>query len=402
MTTAPPTDTPTAVSADGGAFVRATGRGRSLAGWVFIVVAVLGAALLAIQVAANPPSLRAGLDPESAGPAGARALAELVRQQGIEVEVVRDRTAAAAALDDDSLLVLTDPYPLSDEAALDLVDAADATVLLSSSARMLRLLDLGDTAVGGGDLVGPACPAAEFARVGEIAPDRVFEPAAGVTGCFGDAEGAAVLVDEDAGERRILVEGARLFGNERLAENGNAALGLALLGQRPHVVWYVPSFADSDLTADDAAPTLGELTPDWVTPVILLLIVATIVAGIWRGRRFGPLVAETLPVTVRASETMQGRARLTARAADAPHAAAEIRTGAIVRLSKRLAIPAAAGTDAVADAAADRIRASRDSVRALLAGPLPATDPELVAYARRLAELETAVDDVVRTERSTP
>ncbi len=35
-----------------------------------------------------------------------------------------------------------------------------------------------------------------------------------------------------------------------------------------------------------------------------------IAAAFWRGRRFGPLVVENLPVTVRASETMLGRARL--------------------------------------------------------------------------------------------
>jgi hypothetical protein len=128
------------------------------------------------------------------------------------------------------------------------------------------------------------------------------------------------LIDERDGKFLALVEGASLFTNEYLAQRGNAALGLALLGQTDHVVWYVPSLSDSDLEWDPAS-SLGNLTPDWVTPAILLLLIAGIAAGIWRGRRFGPLVAETLPVTVRASETMHGRAHLTARSGDAEHTA---------------------------------------------------------------------------------
>ncbi|MFP3821739.1 hypothetical protein SB658_23880, partial [Bacillus sp. SIMBA_008] len=91
------------------------------------------------------------------------------------------------------------------------------------------------------------------------------------------------------------------------------------------------SFGDTDIEGQ-SPDTLGSLTPPWVTPVILLLLAAGVAAAIWRGQRFGPLVAETLPVTVRASETMHGRARLTAKAGDAPHAGQALRDGAQRRL----------------------------------------------------------------------
>nr|WP_281370342.1 DUF4350 domain-containing protein [Microbacterium pseudoresistens] len=371
-------------------------------GWILLAVVVLAVAVVSLSFATTAPARASGFDPESAGFSGTRALAEIVRDAGVEVVVVRNRAAAVQHLDDRSTLVLADPYPLSDEAALELVGSAERTVLLTASSRMLRLLDLGENASGTSDPVGPSCDEAGFARVGTIVPDRMFRAADDVTTCFGDGDAAAVLVADREGSRVTLVDGSRLLTNEHLAEHGNAALGMALLGQSERVVWYVPSFSDSDISDADAEATLGELTPGWVSPVIVLLLLTAVVAGIWRGRRFGPLVAETLPVTVRASETMQGRARLTARGGDARHAAAELRTGTLARLAARLSMPESAGVAAIADATADRIRTSRDSVRAVLEAPLPTSDAELVADARRLAALETAVDDIARTERSTP
>src|SRR5690606_17162852 len=148
--------------------------------------------------------------------------------------------------------------------------------------------------------------------------------------------------------------------------------------------------------------TLATLTPEWVTPAILLLLLAGIVAGISPGQRFGPLVAEALPVTVRASETMHGRARLTAKAGDSAHAAAALREGTQRRLAARLGLTARSTAVEVADAASDRLRIPRGSLHELLAGALPATDSELVDLARRLAELETAVSTAVHVERNTP
>jgi hypothetical protein len=147
---------------------------------------------------------------------------------------------------------------------------------------------------------------------------------------------------------------------------------------------------------------LGSLTPEWVTPAILLLLTAGIAAAVWRGQRFGPLVAETLPVTVRASETMHGRARLTAKAADAAHAGAALREGAQRRLARRLGLAAHAGADEVADAASDRLRIPRGTLQALLTGPLPVDDAALVALARQLDELETAVDADLRDGKAAP
>ncbi len=371
---------------------------RSLGGWGVVVALVLVGVFVAFQVAARAPGSRGALDPEGAGDSGAMALAEILRDQGVDVAVLRSRDQARAAIDEDTTLVMAHPYTLTDEGLEDLIEPAERVVFLSTGTHLLNVLEIGGNAAGSSAPVSADCSLPEFAEVGTIRPDRLFAPAPGVEGCFGSDDAAAVLVDEDDGVRRTVVEGDRLFSNAYLAENGNAALGLALLGQTGKVVWYVPSYGDSDIEGE-MPDTLGSLTPGWVTPAILLLMLAGVTAAFWRGRRFGPLVAETLPVTVRASETMHGRARLTAKAADAGHAAVALRDGSRRRLARRLGLAITAGVDEVADAASDRLRIPRGSLQSLLGGPTPRDDAGLVELARRLGELETAVDDSTRAMR---
>ncbi|WP_309128049.1 DUF4350 domain-containing protein [Microbacterium sp.] len=406
VTTAPPptgaggpSPEPTAEST---AAPRPRGRRGRILGWLLVVVLLLGIAVLSMRFVATAPSLSGPLNPESPSPGGARALAELVRQQGVEVQITRSRADAAASVDGRTTLVLTDPYTLTDDAAVDLLDSAERVVLLTSSSRMLRLLDLGADAPLSAGALDADCTVAEFARTGSIEPERLFDAAPGVEACFRDGSGAAALLRfTDAGRSVSLVEGSRLFSNKDLAQDGNAALGLALLAQTDRVVWYVPSFEDSDITGEQSE-TLGTLTPDWLTPAIVLLLLAGIAAVCWRARRFGPLVAESLPVTVRASETMHGRAHLTAKAGDSAHAAVAIREGTTLRLSRRLGLSPRASAHEVADSAADRLRVPRGSLHELLAGPSPASDRDLIDLARKLAELETAVDNAFHTERNLP
>jgi len=376
-------------------------RGRTVAGWSIVVALVLLVSFAALRVAATGPAAQGALDPEGAGEGGTLALAEILREQGVDVSVYRSRAEARAAIDQDATLVMTNPYTLTDEALETLMEPAERVVFLSAGTHLLNTLKIGENATGALSEVTPGCDLPEFAEVGSIRADRLFSPADGVQACFRNDEGAAVLVDARSRPRQAVVEGTRLFDNEGLAEDGNAALALALLAQTDRVVWYVPNFADSDIEGE-TVDTLGSLTPPWVTPAILLLIAAGIAAAIWRGQRFGPLVAETLPVTVRASETMHGRARLTAKAADAQHAGEALRDGARRRLARRLGLAVHAGADDVADAAADRLRVPRGTLQEQLSGPLPHDDAALIELARRLEALEDAVDDSIRSAKDTP
>lgn len=399
---APATVTPAAPPSAGDA--ARPGRRRRLGAWLAIALAlfVVGGVGAAIS-GANQWAERESLDPASAGPAGTRALAEILRDHGVDVVVARDREAAADALSHGpATLVLPDTPALSDEGVTALTSRAADVVLLEPRTRTLDLLLPGSAPAGVAPTgaVAAGCDLPEAERSGPIEPRGLYAPGAGVTGCYPVDGGHGLIVGPNGdGDGRIAALDARaLFTNEHLASNGNAALAVNLAGRHPLVVWYVPGPGDTDLA--DADPSLGELTPPWVSPVIVLLLVAGVAAAIWRGRRFGPLVTERLPVTVRASETTEGRARLYAASRDALHAADQLRIGTLTRLAKLLGLGPTASAPEIADAAAARVGLDRGAVRGTLIDDIPRTDGDLVALHARLRHLEDAVRAAVRPERN--
>jgi hypothetical protein len=118
-----------------------------------------------------------------------------------------------------------------------------------------------------------------------------------------------------------------------------------------------------------------------------LLTVALI--ALWKGRRIGPLVAEDLPVVVRASETVEGRGRLYRSRRARDRAAQALRTATLQRLLPRLGLGTDAQLPAVLQAIAARSRSDPEMLRHILFGPPPITDADLV-------QLTHALDDVER------
>lgn len=381
----------------------ARSRRRGALGWAALAVALLLVAVVGGTLVYGGYTQRAALDPESAGPDGTRAVARILEQQGVGVTVARDRAAAERALaGGEATLVLRDAPMLSDDALRDLTGRARHVVLLEPRTRTLDVL-LDGSRLGGfaddqavaADCSVPAAVNAVTARVGEL-----MTPGDGVQGCFPVDGEFGLLTQETAGRTVTALDALATLTNSTLPRDGNAALSLAVLGQSDSLVWYMPSPADADSATD--APTLGELTPPWVTPGILLLLVAALVAAIWCGRRFGPLVTERLPVTVRANETTEGRARLYATARDAPHALDELRRATRRRLERLLGLSARSSPGHVADAVAERLGADRARVRGILIDDQPRTDRDLVAAADGLRDLEASVRAAIRTEGTTP
>ncbi|WP_223878466.1 DUF4350 domain-containing protein [Microbacterium radiodurans] len=376
-------------------------RRRSALGWTGIVGGLIVAGLAVAAIAGiNTTPVRGLLDPESAGPEGSRALVEVLRDRGVEVIVARDRDAAVRALSEqEATLALGDTAPLDDADLTDLRDTATGTVLLEPRTRDLRLLVDGSTSAGFADAAAaPECAVTEAEISGEITPGEMFEPGAGTDACYPVGTGFGLVAAGSDATRVVAVDATALFVNEHLATDGHAALALNLLGATGAVVWYLPSIGDGSIAA---APTLGELTPPWVTPAMLLLASAALAAALWRGRRFGPLVTENLPVTVRAAETTEGRARLYAAAGDPGHALDQLRREALVRIGRVLGL-GGADAAAIADAAAARLDADRARVRGILLDDVPRSDRDLVEAADRLREIERAVIRTVRPERKTP
>lgn len=377
-------------------------RSRSVLGWAAVTTGLLVAGIAVAAIAGiNTMPAQGLLDPEAAGPEGSLALAELLRDRGVEVKIARDRTAALQALEGgDATLAIADTAPLDDDDLRELRDAASGVVLLEPRTRDLRVL-LGDprsAGFGDGSAAAPSCDLPAAAVSGPVRPGEVFTGEGADRTCYAAGDGYGLIVSGRGADTVVALDATALLVNERLAEAGNAALGLNLLGGTGTVVWYLPSIGDGSLTA---APSLGELTPPWVTPSILLLVASAVAAAIWRGRRFGPLVAENLPVTVRASETTEGRARLYAASADPVHALDQLRRETLRRIARLLGL-GAADAGAIADAAASRIGDDRARVRGILLDDLPRNDRDLVDAADRLREVEAAVLRSVRPERNTP
>jgi hypothetical protein len=132
--------------------------------------------------------------------------------------------------------------------------------------------------------------------------------------------------------------------------------------------------------------------------MLVLALLAGVAAAVWRGRRLGPLVVEQLPVVVRSRETVEGRARLYARAGARLRAADALRIGTIGRLAPALGLSRLASVDDVVNAAAARTGRDRAALRALLIDTAPPSDAALVALSDELARLEAAVAAATRLD----
>ena len=180
--------------------------------------------------------------------------------------------------------------------------------------------------------------------------------------------------------------------NAELATSGNAALGMNVLGATRTVVWWLPSFADPLQFSGDEPPSIQDLVPGWVSWVLVQLALALLVVVWWRARRLGRVVVEPLPVVVRATEAVEGRARLYRRGGARGRAADALREGTTSRLRTRLGLPRTADPETVAAAIAARTGRSAPEVTNLLApGRTPPDDASLTALADALDTLENEV-----------
>ena len=114
-------------------------------------------------------------------------------------------------------------------------------------------------------------------------------------------------------------------------------------------------------------------------------------AAFWRGRRFGPVVIENLQVTVKTTETMEGRARLYAREGSRLRALDALRVGTLRRIADGFALGRGAGVDDIVSAVAGIAGRDPAALRALLIDLEPGSDRELVELSDRLLELEAHI-----------
>jgi hypothetical protein len=344
---------------------------------------IIGAGLLALVLAlvALTAGRSAGgtLDPRSAGPDGARAIASLMRAQGITV----DRGAA----DSPQGRTVFVPFPedLDDTSLQRLMTSGDDIVIVDPGAvDAVQVRPESSLAVR---TRSPDCglPAARVAGPVRLGGTR-YSSANGGISCYG---GSLLVLPADTtpgGGTFTVLGSADFMTNARLDEQGNAALALGLLSNHPRVTWYTARRATG-------GASLTSLLPNAIPWAVLQIGIALVVIGFWRGRRLGPVVTEPLPVVVRAAETVLGRARLYAAARARETAAAALREGSRTRLAALVHLDPHAAPEALVAAVAIRTGEEPSAVAALLFGSAGgdeygAADAALVRFADELDRLE--------------
>jgi Domain of unknown function (DUF4350) len=336
------------------------------------------------------------LDPRAYDPAGSRAIAELLRDQGVAVELARTTDQAVALADDQSTLLILGPSLLQKPQLAALADAAtERVVLVEPTEDSLAALVPGITVAGTAavETREPACDLPAARRAGAAETGGVLleaEPGSGaeLALCY-SAGGDPSLVSSRTPEREVVVWGAAdPLTNDRLDEDGNAALAMNLLGQERRLVWYLPMLGDA-LATERKSPYA--LMPSWWKWGFLQVAIAVLLLGLWRIRRLGPVVVEPLPVVVRAAETVEGRARLYRRAHARDRATDVLRAATRERLAPMVGLPATAPPPALVDAVAARVGRPAGEVGPLLYGSIPVDDATLVRLADDLDTLEREV-----------
>lgn len=350
------------------------------------LAAVVALVLLAVFNTDNA-QFGGSLDPRNPKPEGAQAVARVLDAQGVDVRVVRGEQAFLdAPVDADTTVVVTNPEVLG-RSTFDRLRSrsprAGATVVVGAAPVVFDAFGLEPHQLGRDDLFADcATPLAKGLTIRDPYPTAVVG-----NGCF-SSDGAVVL-HRPADDRRFwLLLAPDVLSNQHVLEADNAALALRLLGQHRKVLWYVADAAD--VTASDGV-TISSLLPGWLYPALWLLLASVLVSLLWRGRRFGPLVREPLPVVVRATETTESRGRLYHRARDRDHAGTILRTATRRRLADLLALPPDAPVPEVVVAVAARTRRDPHEVHRLLTPARVATDSDLAELGRQLLRLEDEV-----------
>jgi hypothetical protein len=372
----------------------------------WVAAAVVGLIVAAIVLAASGAESNTNpLSATSPAPGGAKALIEVLRGQGIAVTATSSLAETEKARTDreNATLVIYDPDAILTSGQLTTAAGlTDTVVLIAPDFESLQAEtpEIAQASTVNGEATAD-CDIRAVSNARTVTIDgqgyRVVKTANGAgdaVTCLGSGDGIYSLIQISHGTRTITVLGTTAaLSNEHIAERGNAALALTLLGEKPELIWYIPTLAD--VAAVGPRP-ISELSPPWVIPVMSLLVLTAIAAAVWRGRRFGPLVVENLPVVVRSSETMEGRARLYATASARLRAIDSLRIGAIARIARDCGLARTATVDEIATAASDATGILASEVTRILVSATPSTDSALVSLSDDLRDLESAVHSATR------
>lgn len=360
--------------------------------WVLLaLVVIVGVATLSTYLTAPRPG--GPMDPESTSPEGAHALVTLLSERGVEVVTAGDMAAVEAAARPDTLILIAQTFYLFDDELLRRLASLPGDRLLLAPISRTREELAPEIRIAGSTTFGdsePDCDLREAVRAGNVqfGLSDAYEAAGNVsvTSCYG---GALVRYTHN-GREVTVVSSDEFMMNSGLLKEGNAALAMNLAGSHPRVIWYAPQHSQIEGESGGGAEA-SDFIPAQVGWIVLQLCLVVVLVAVWKGRRIGPLVAEQLPVVVRASETVEGRGRLYRSRRARDRAGEALRTATLQRMMPRLGLAHDAQPPAVVSAVAERCGLNPQAVAHILFGPPPASDPDLVNLAHELDNIERQV-----------
>lgn len=356
-----------------------------------ILLLIVLAALVLVLTRGDQTS--GALEPGSYEPGGSHALAHLLQEEGVDVRPVHTIDEARQQADGGTL-VITAPHLVPGSGLTELRRRVAHLVLVAPDETALSTVVPTVTTAGTTDVRtrSPDCTvgAAVGAGTATLGGTRFRTEDPSARQCYRDGQDPTfVQLADRTGTVTLIGTGAPLT-NDRLADEGNAALGMRLLGDHQRLVWYVPSPNDPALAG--TKKSFYELIPPGWRYGAFTAGIAVVLLALWRARRLGPVVTEPLPIVVRAAETTEGRARLYRRGGAAGHAAESLREAARGRLRTRLGLGREADPAVLVEAVSARTGRPAAETGGVLYGPPPADDAGLVRLAGQLDTVEREVE----------
>lgn len=358
---------------------------RSIAAALIVICAVA-----AVATYFTAPRPGGQMDPDATGPQGAHALVQLLRDHGVPVAIAHNIDEAESAARPGTLLLFAQTQRVNEDSLLKrLADTPSDLLLVEPTSHARALLAPGIRNAGARvDETNPDCALREAKQAGSVdfGPTMTFRAADDhtVSSCYGGA-----LVRYRDGDRVVTVVGSSDFmTNESLLRAGNAALAMNLAGQDSRAVWYAPQRLEG---GSSGSATIYDLMPDNITWLVAQVVLTVLLLAWWKGRRLGALVAEELPVVVRASETVEGRGRLYRSRRARDRAAQALRAATLQRLLPKLGLSPSTPGPTVVIAIAQHSDLGPAPLHHILFGPPPDTDTDLTDLAHALDDIERQI-----------
>jgi hypothetical protein len=322
------------------------------------------------------------LTPTTEDPDATRAVRRFLANLGHEVAETRGAPAGGG-----TLIILADLRgPDEARGMLDWAESGGHLVVTDPTSAVVEL--------AGASIAGPI----GFAGTLELEPGCVTAVTKGVDGivarasdtalvatddafvaCFPTGDGALLLTRQHGAGRVTLLGGSSALTNGLLPEADNAVLAAQLAGPSADL-----AFADPGSPAGAVTGTWEHL-PERARAALVAIAAAGVAFALVRARRLGAPVLEEPVAPIPASELVRAAGRMLRRTHASADAGRVLRDASIAELSRRLRV--AGENPDVPSALARATGMPEAEVAAVLVGPEPRTDDELINLGRDLEAL---------------